>query len=146
MAKKLSNDYRLWIESATPGTYTMIKGQQSLSISRSGGTIDTTTKDEFPYGSSGPGPRSISIPFGLIPDLPDANGYTRFESLAAAAVATPFNVEIRKGGSAGNGTTDVVFRCSVYCNDHNTNLDQNTPVKTTGTLVNAAAPSVDVLA
>jgi hypothetical protein len=150
MAKKLANDYRLWIESVTPGTYNstynMVKGQQDLSVSRSGGTIDTSTKDDFPYGTSGPGLRSVTIPYSLIPDLPDANGYTRLETLTNAAVATPFNIQIRKGGSAGNSTTDVVFAGSVYNTDFTTGLGQNDAVKASGTLVSAAAPTTDVLA
>ena len=44
MAKRLGNDFLLWIESTTPGTYNLVKGQQSLSISRDAGSIDTTTK------------------------------------------------------------------------------------------------------
>jgi predicted secreted protein len=145
MTKKLSNDYRLWIESATPGTYNMIAGQQTLSINRAGGTIDTTTKDDYPYGSQAAGSRTVAIPYSLLPNLPDANGFTRLESLTNASVSTPFNIQIRKGGTTGNGTTDVVFQSSVYNTDFNTNLDGNTPVKATGTLVNAAAPTTDTL-
>jgi hypothetical protein len=100
VAKKLGNDYRLWIESATPGTYNEIKGGQELSVSRSAATIDTSTKDDFPYGTSAPGMRQLSVPFSIIPNLPDATGYTRFETVANAATATPTNFQIRKGGSA----------------------------------------------
>ena len=55
MAKKLGNDYRLWIESATPGTFNEIKGGTSLKINRQASTIDTSTKDDFPYGTQAPG-------------------------------------------------------------------------------------------
>lgn len=146
MAKKLGNDYRLWIESATPGTYNMIKGQQDLSVNQSGGTIDTSTKDDFPYGTQGPGLRSISIPFSCIPDLPDANGYTRFETLVNAVVSTPFNIQIRKGGSAGVTPGDVVFAGSVYGTDISTSFGQNASVQLSGTLVSAAAPTTNLLA
>lgn len=146
MAKKLANDYRLWIESATPGTYNMIKGQQDLSVNRSSSPIDTSTKDDFPYGTSAPGLRSLSIPFTIIPDLPDATGYTRMETQALAAVATAVNFQIRKGGTTGNGTTDLVFQGSMYITDWNHSYGQNDSVKATGTLVAAAAPSTDVLA
>jgi hypothetical protein len=122
VAKKLGNDYRLWIESATPGTYNMIKGQQDLSINRNGATIDTSSKDDFPYGTSAPGLRSLSIPFALIPDLPDATGYTRLETQALAATAQAVNFQIRKGGTTGNGTTDLVFQCSMYITDFNSQL------------------------
>lgn len=145
MAKKLGNDYRLWIESVTPGTFNEIKGGQDLSISRSAATIDTSTKDDFPYGTSAPGMRQLSVPFSLIPNLPDATGYTRFETIANAGVATPTKFQIRKGGSTGS-TSDVVFEGSMYITDFNTDLGQNAAVKATGTLVAAAAPTTDVLA
>lgn len=145
MGKKLGNDYRLWIESATPGTYNEIKGQQDLSVNRQGQTIDTSTKDDFPYASQAAGSRTLSIPFNLIPDLPDANGYTRLETQALATVATPFNVQVRKGGSSGTDPADVVFEGSVYCTDLNTGLARNDAVKVTGTLVANGAPTTDVL-
>jgi hypothetical protein len=124
----------------------MIKGQQDLSINRSGATIDTSSKDDFPYGTSAPGLRSLSIPFALIPDLPDATGYTRLETQALAATATAVNFQIRKGGTTGNGTTDLVFQCSMYITDFNSSFAQNDSVKATGTLVAASAPTTDVLA
>jgi hypothetical protein len=48
VAKKLGNDYRLWIESATPGTYNMIKGQQDLSINRSPRRSTPRPRTTFP--------------------------------------------------------------------------------------------------
>lgn len=145
MGKKLGNDYRLLIDSATPGTPAMIKGQQDLSISQSGGTIDTTSKDDYPYGTAAPSTRSISISVSLIPDLPDANGYARLEAVATAPVATPVIVEIRKGGASG-GTSDIVFKGSVYITDFNQSFGQNDAVKATCTLVAASAPTINTLA
>lgn len=145
MAKKLGNDYRLWVESATPGTYNEVKGGQDLAVNRQGGTIDTSTKSDFPYGTAAAGSRSVSIPFSLIPDLPDANGYTRLKSQALLATGASFNVQIRKGGSSGGGG-DVVFECAVHCTDLNESFGQNDAVKASGTLVAAAAPTVDTLA
>ena len=146
MAKKLANDYRLWIDSATPGTFAMIKGQQDISVSRNGATIDTSTKDDFPYGTQAPGLRSLSIPFSIIPDLPDATGYTRLETVALAATSTPVNFQIRKNGSSGAAPADVVFQGSMYVTDFNSSFGQNDAVKVTGTLVSAAAPTTDLLA
>lgn len=146
MAKKLGNDYRLWIESSTPGTFNEILGNQDLSINRDGGTIDTSTKSDFPYGTQAPGLRTTSIQASFVPDLPDATGYTRLESLANAAVATPFNVQIRKGGTAGADPADVVFEGSVYATQMNHGMGQNAPVTFSTTLVLAAAPTTDLLA
>ena len=68
MAKKLGNDFLLWIESTTPGTYNLVKGQQALSISRDAGSIDTTTKDESGYGTSAPGLKSLKLSREALPN------------------------------------------------------------------------------
>jgi hypothetical protein len=145
MAKKLANDYRLWIESATPGTYNMIKGQQDLSVSRNAAQIDTTTKDDYPYGTSAPGNRQLSINCSIIPDLPDTTGYTLLESKANAATPTAVNFQIRRNGSTGADPADTVFKGLMYITDFNDDFGQNAPVKKTFTLVAAAAPTTDVL-
>jgi hypothetical protein len=145
MSKKLGNDYRIWVESAVAGTYNEIKGNQDLSISRDGGTIDTSTKSDFPYGTQAPGLRQTSITASFIPDLPDANGYTRFETLASAAVATPIGIQVRKGGASGATPGDVVFECDMYATQVNHGMGQNAPVTLSTTLVAAAAPSIDAL-
>lgn len=146
MAKKLGNDYRLWVESSTPGTYNEIKGNQDLSISRDGAQVDTSTKSDFPYGTSAPGLRNLSIGASFIPDLPDANGYTRLMTLINAATTTPIALQIRKGGAAGADPADVVLEGQFYGTQANDGLGQNAPVTSQFTFVAAAAPTVDVLA
>lgn len=139
MTKRLGNNLRLRIESSTPGTYNEIAGQQNLSVNRSAQQIDTSTKDEFPYGSSAPGSRSISLPATFIPSLPDANGYDRLVTLANDT--DPFNIDIID--TADSNT--VVFACSVYVTDRNNSLDANAPGGASCTFVNAAAPTTDDL-
>lgn len=144
MAKKLGNDYLLWVESATAGTYNLVKGQQSLSISRDAGSIDTSTKDDQGYGTSAPGLKSLKISLDMLPNLPDANGYTRLETLATATPAAPFNIQIRKGGAAATGA-DAVFAGSVYGNISSTEFGQNDAVKAKAEFTAAAAPTTDAL-
>lgn len=144
MAKKLGNDYLLWVESAVQGTFNLVKGQQTLSISRDAGSIDTSTKDESGYGTSAPGLKSLKISLDMLPNLPDASGYTRLETLCNAAPAVPFNVQIRKGGQNG-AAADVVFAGSVYGNLDSTEFGQNDAVKAKATFSAAAAPTTDVL-
>lgn len=144
MAKKLGNDYLVWVESSTAGTFNLVKGQQSVSISRDAGSIDTTTKDDQGYGTSAPGLKSLKLSLDTIPNLPDANGYTRLESLCNAAPQTPFNIQIRKGGAAGSNT-DVVFAGLVYGNITSTEFGQNDAVKAKVEFSAAAAPTTDVL-
>jgi len=145
MAKKLGNDYTVWVESATAGTYNQIKGQQGATVNRNAASIDLTTKDDAGYGVSAPGLRDLSIDLDIIPNLPDANGYTRLETLCNAATIAPFNIQIRKGGAAGNGTTDVVFAGSVYGNLDSTGFAQNAGVTVKVKFTAAAAPTTDQL-
>lgn len=145
MAKKLGNDYRLWIESTTPGTYNQVLGQTDMTVNESGGTIDTSSKDDYPYGTQAPGLRQVSVDVGVIPNLPDATGFTRLETLATASSATAVNIQVRKGGSAGSGS-DVVFAGSVYITNFNKSFGQNDAVKASFTMVSAAAPTTNALA
>lgn len=145
MAKLLGNDYRLWVESTTPGTYNMVGGQQDLAINSQAALIDISSKEDFPYAAQAPGMRTASITCTCLPDLPDANGFTRLETLANATVPAAFNVQIRGGGSAGADPADVVFEGSVYATDFPKNFGQNAAVSTTFTLVIAEAPTVDTL-
>ncbi len=144
MAKKLGKDYRLWIESATPGTYNEIKGQVGLKYSRKANGIDASSKEDFPYGIEAKGRQSITIDFDIKPDLPDANGYTRFET--RAALVTPTLFQIRKGGSTGADPADVVFAASMNIMSSDTDLPDNDMVKASGQLTLAAAPTTDTLA
>lgn len=142
MAKKLGNDYRLWIESATPGTYNEIKGQIALSVSRQSSPIDTSSKDDFPYGTSAPGLKTLTIDAECYPNLPDANGFTRLETLSQGSAAVMF--QIRKGGSAGV-TGDKVFEASMYIGSFDTDFGKNDVVKAKWQLTLASPPATDAL-
>lgn len=146
MAKRFGKDCLLWIESTTPGTYNLIKGQVSLSYEGNGDTIDISTKDDGAYKSMAMAQRSVQISGDLLPDLPDATGYTRFETLAQAAPAAPFNVQIRKGGAAGNATTDVIFAGSVYAINLSKSYGKDDAVKVSFSLGLNGAPVTDALA
>lgn len=144
MAKKLSKDYLLWIESTTPGTFNYIKGQQTLEIQESSSSIDTTTKDDYPFSTSQPGSRGVTIDFSCIPDLPDSTGYTRLETIAASA--TPqIKIEIRKGGTGATGS-DAVFAATMNVVSKATSADNNNPLSSKWQLTNALAPTTNALA
>jgi predicted secreted protein len=142
MAKKLGNDYRLWIESTTPGTYNIIKGQQSLEYDRQANPIDTSTKDDFPYATSAPGLFNTSISLDGIADLPDATGFTRAESQFKLGAATKF--QIRKNGAAGV-TGDAVFEATCNILSMPISYGQNAPTTYKLTLGLASAPVTDAL-
>ena len=143
--KGIGNNYYLWLETATPSTYALLKGQGNLKINRSSGSIDLSSKDNFPYALSAPGLRTLTISCDIKPDLPDANGYTRLETLCAASPQAPFNIQVRKGGLTGSGT-DVVFAASMYGTLTGTDMSQNAPLSVTLDLSLAAAPTTDTLA
>lgn len=144
MAKRLANEVMVWVESATAGTFNVIRGQQGATINRNADTIDTTTKDDSGYGTSAPGTKALTIDLSIIPNLPDVNGYTRLETLANAANPAPFKVQLRKGGLTGVAG-DVIFEGSVYANLDSTAFDQNTAATVKVTFTAAAAPTTDVL-
>ncbi|GAA4218628.1 hypothetical protein GCM10022253_19450 [Sphingomonas endophytica] len=145
MAKKLGNDYLVWVEGDQAGTYSLVKGQQTVSISRDAGSIDTTSKDESGYGTSAPGLKSLKISLDTIPNLPDASGYTRLETLCNTTPAAPFNIQIRKNGQTAVAA-DAVFAGSVYGNIASTEFGQNDAVKSKIEFSAAAAPTIDKLA
>lgn len=140
MAKKLGNNYRLFIgDGGGTEVFAEIAGQQDLSISRQSAQIDTSTKDNFPYATSAPGLKTLTIPFNLIPDLPDADGYGELEDQALSTSPVPWNFQVKTGAT-------VVFECAMYVTDFNSSMGQNDSVKVTGTLVAAEAPTIDTLA
>lgn len=143
MATLLGNNYRLWVESSTPGTYNMIAGQNGLSYDRKANTIDVSTKDNAPYGLTAAGLFEVSVKLDGICNLPDANGLTRVETQFKAQTATKF--QIRKGGASGTGS-DVVFEASCYITGLPLEYGQNDAVKYSIELGLAAAPVTDTLA
>lgn len=143
MAKLLGTDYRLWIESTTPGTYNEIKGQTKIKVTRAGNQVDTTTKDGGGYETSMSGTKKVTLDVELIPSLPDATGYTRMATLFAAGTQVKF--QIRKGGSAG-ASGDVTFEALMNIASLDEQSDINQPVSATSQLTLAAAPVTDTLA
>lgn len=142
MGKKLGNDYRLFVQSTTPGTFNEPKGQGNLTINRGQNFFSTGTKDTTPYDTQAPGLKSLSVALAMVPDLPDATGYTRMATLDSTTAAETY--QIRKKPYATPG--DVVFECSMYTSLGNTDMPQNGPVGTQVTLTAAAAPTIDTLA
>lgn len=145
MAKKLGRDYRIWIESAGGG-FNLIKGQQDLSVDRGNGSIDTTTKDNYPYSTSAPGFKTLTISASFEPDLPDATGYTRLEALANSTTTASFTIQIRKGGNTGVDPGDVVFEALVNSTGLSTSFGMNDAVTSSTSFSLAEAPTVDTLA
>jgi hypothetical protein len=140
MAKKLGSDYRLFVQSATAGTFNQPAGQGNLSIDRGKAFSSNATKDQEGVDTQSPGLRTITIKQDLTPDLPDANGYTRIETLDKSNATEVY--QIRKKPFA---TSDIVFECLMYTSIDSTGLDQGASVKSPLTLQPAAQPTVDAL-
>jgi hypothetical protein len=120
MGRKYGNDYHLWVENATPAPTTASRARARCSVNRNGRRSTSRRRRTSPTPRRASGhARSLTISIEIMVDLPDANGYTRLETLANATSPTPFNVQVRKGGVAGTGS-DVVFQGSVYITDFNT--------------------------
>ena len=140
MAKKLGSDYRLFVQSTTASTFNQPAGQGNLTINRSKAFSSSATKDTEGVDTQTPGLRTLSITQAIIPDLPDANGYTRMETLDKSNAAEVY--QVRKKPFA---TGDVVFECLMYTALDNTGLEQGTSVSAGVTLQPAAQPTVDSL-
>lgn len=145
MAKKLGNDYRLWIESGSPATYAEIKGNTGIKVNRNAESIDTSTKSDFPYGTQAPGLRNLTLDVTMYPDLPDATGFGALEDAANSSTGDPVNFQIRKKGSSGADPADVVFEASMYIGSFNTDFPKNGVVQCDFQLQLAAAPTEDTL-
>jgi hypothetical protein len=143
MAKLLGNNYRLWVETATPGTYAMILGQQSISTSRAASTIDTSTKDDFPYATAAPGLFAYDVTLTGIATLPDTTGFSFVETKFKAQTSWKF--QIRKSGAAGIAS-DAVFECLCNILELAPSYPQNGTVAYTLKLTLATAPTIDTLA
>lgn len=140
---KLGNNYKLYVESSTPGTFYPIAGQGNFSKSGSAANIDTTTKDDYPWGTTAPGTRSLTMTLAITPNLPDANGYSRLETLANANPPAAFNIQLRKSPFSGG---DVVFAAPVYALGIDQQFPQNDKVTSSVNFGLAGAPTVDTLA
>ena len=143
MAKSLGNGVRLYVESTTTGTFNQVKGQTTLSRTRQGQQIDSTTKDDGAYGTSFSGSKSLSIQAGFLLDLPDANGMERLFTLATADPAVPFNIQLRNGALAD--PADVIFKGSVTVLNLDDGADMNSMASVSMTFGAAAAPVIDML-
>ena len=144
MTIKLGNDYMLWVETATPGTYVIIDGQGTLKRSRSRGTFSVASKQSA-FDGQRTGLPKMQVTVDTLVDLP-STGFDRYENNCRADPQVPFNIQVRKNGSAGNGTTDVVFACSVVCSSIDDDAPMGDAIKFGTTLQAAAAPTTDKLA
>ncbi|WP_294328385.1 hypothetical protein [uncultured Sphingomonas sp.] len=138
--KKLGSDYRLFLQTATAGTFVQPAGQGNLGIQRGKGFNSSATKDTEGVDTQTPGLRTISLKQDITPDLPDAQGYTRMETLDKSNATEIY--QIRKKPYA---TGDVVFECAMYTALDNTDFNQGESVKAGVTLQPAAQPTVDLL-
>lgn len=143
MAVLLGNNYLAWIESATPGTYNFINGQGTFTETRSPQKIDTSDKTTQGFNTGAFGNVDWSGELDIRVKLPDANGYTRLETLSNAG--TTFNFQIRKNGTAG-ATADAVFQALVYASIASRTFNKDGTVDVKVNLSLAAAPVVDTLA
>ncbi|WP_242149613.1 hypothetical protein [Sphingomonas sp. BAUL-RG-20F-R05-02] len=140
MAKKLANNYRLFLQSSTVGTFNQPAGQGNLTRDGGKNFSSNATKDQEGVDTQQPGLRTITLKQDLVPDLPDANGYTRMETLHQSDATEVY--QIRKKPFS---TADVVFECLMYTSLDNASFNQGESVKVGVSLVPAAQPTVDAL-
>lgn len=145
MAKKFGNDYRFWVKTTgeTP-EFVHVKGQTSTKVSRQGSEVDTSSKDDYPYGTSGGGTKKVTLTLQIFSDLPDT-GFETLEDASKSLTSEPIEVQIRKGGAAG-GESDIVWHAIMNMTQFDTDYPLNGVVTCDFQLTLAAAPIVDKLA
>ena len=139
----LGNNYLAWLQSATAGTFNAIRGQGTLSDSRSQTEIDTSDKTTSGYATSAYGLIKVDIELDIKVNLPDANGYTRLETLANSQ--TPEVFQVRKNGTAG-ALADAIFSASCYFTIKSRKFNKDGTVDATIGIGLASAPTIDQLA
>ena len=140
MAKKLGNDYRLFVRAADGSTFSQPAGQGNLTRNGGKNFSSNATKDTEGYDTQQPGLRTLTLKQDMIPSLPDPTGYTRMETLDKANGTEMY--QIRKKPFA---TGDVVFEAVMYTGLDDTSFNQGTSVTVGVTLTLAEAPTVDAL-
>lgn len=140
MAKLDANLYRVYLETAVADTYAAIGGQRSSSKTSSRSTFSKATKGGD-VDVQGVGLRSLQLTCEGMPDLPDANGFTRAKTLYAAG--TTIGVQVRKSPFADS---DDVFECDMIISNIDESYPFNDGVGYQITFVPAAEPTNDTLA
>lgn len=141
MAKKLGNDYRLFLRGSDGTTFSQPAGQGNLTKNGGKNFSSNATKDTEGYDTQQPGLKTLTLKQDLIPSLPDPTGYTRMETLDKSNATEVY--QIRKKPFAA---TDVVFEAAMYTGLDDTGFNQGASVTVGVTLTLAEAPTVDALA
>jgi predicted secreted protein len=137
MPKLSANDYRLRVDSSSPGTFAEVAGQISVTIDRGevnfsnidkASTVETTLRAM----------RNFAVSLEYRPDLPDANGHGRLEAIYASGASTVIQV-------VKVGTPTVVFSCPMRVSAFNFGSPLNDVNTINVTLTPTAAPTVDAL-
>jgi hypothetical protein len=138
MAKLSSNDYRIFIDTAS--VFSAVAGQISTTVDRgetSFSAIDKASVVEV----TGRAMRNYSVALEYRPDLPDTAGHTRLETVYASGAA--IGVQVRKSPFA---VGDVVFACSMRVASMNTSSPLNDVNTINAAFTPVAAPTTDTLA
>ncbi len=133
------DDFKLYVEGATPGQFAPIKGQRELSHDRTQNTYSRSTKDST-TDLNGAASTGHQVTVAYMPELPDANGATRVHSRVTARQT--MRVQIRQAPFADS---NVIFDCVMVSNGYNRQYPFRDGVGCQLTLVPAEPPTVDTL-
>lgn len=142
MGVALGNNYLAWFETATAGTFGILKGQGTSGDKRSQAKIDTSSKETTGYSTGAYGNIDWEASVDIRATLPDAI-YARVE--AASNASTSINFQIRKNGAAGT-TADIIFAALVNPSITDRSFNKDGVVDCKLSLSLAAAPTIDALA
>lgn len=145
---QITNLQRIWVETATAGTYATLNGQMKGMLSRKATKVDITTKDgaNATTGAVSKIEQVMMLEYSLTLDgkifFPDAN-FTLLE--AAFVIGAPKNIQIRRNGAAGVSPGDVWWQAFMNIDDLSVDLSPNAMSTYTISLSLNAAPTINAV-
>ncbi|HWU03171.1 MAG TPA: phage tail tube protein [Novosphingobium sp.] len=130
-------DFRIKVSdgAATPA-FLIIAGEQKTSRKGSSDSIDTTSKDDGTYKTSGFGQKSITASINGVTKLPDA-GYSRLYAVQKMAVP------VAEFQFVSTLTGEVFFQAMMSVGNFSDDYDQKNGASWSFDLTLAAAPTID---
>jgi hypothetical protein len=138
---KLGNDNLAWFALTQAGTYYLPAGQQDGKLGFKLATFDASTKDGAGFAVKGAGNIDVSFTLGLLPLLPDANGYTAIETVCFTYPRTPLFIKVRRNGTAATDA-DTFFGAAFWVSSLDVDMAKNNAVMTPFAFDLAAPPFV----
>lgn len=134
---ELGNTRRVYIVTGDGNTYTVLKGEQNNSISRSSESIDISDKDSGAWGNTMPGKKSLTLDVTVYADNTDEQQKAMLNAFYADQVVKVFVGKLGEGNTPSEGELFEAVITSI--NDTN---DAGTVATRSMSLASKGAPAL----